>query len=97
MILGKDLVCLLSAHCSSCPDIRSCIYSGDIKLKSSALRMTGFIDCLTGVITQGQAVGPMQPVARMGAGMQFGPPLLGLHPATPQLLQGFTHVHICYK
>ncbi|KAG0620732.1 hypothetical protein M758_4G238800 [Ceratodon purpureus] len=41
-----------------------------------------------GVITQGQAVGSMQPVARMGAGMQFGPPLLGLHPAAPQLIQG---------
>lgn len=59
--------------------------------------MTGFIGCLAGVITQGQAVGPMQPVARMGAGMQFGPPLLGLHPAAPQLLQGFNRVQICYK
>jgi hypothetical protein len=51
--------------------------------------MIDFVGCLAGVITQGQAVGSMQPVARMGAGMQFnGPPLLGLHSAAPQLIQG---------
>ena len=44
---------------------------------------------LTGVLTQGQAIGPMAPIPRMGAaGMQFGPPLLGMHPAAPQLIQG---------
>jgi hypothetical protein len=31
----------------------------------------------------------MAPIPRMGAaGMQFGPPLLGMHPAAPQLIQG---------
>lgn len=40
-----------------------------------------------GVITQGQAVGPMQPIARIGAtGMQYGPPIL--HPPAPQLVPG---------
>lgn len=64
------------------------IYLGGIKSKRSSLLTTEFVGCLAGVITQGQAVGPMQPVPRMGAAMQFGPPLLGLHPAAPQLLQG---------
>jgi len=56
--------------------------------------MTAFIGFFAGVNTQGQALGP---IGRMGAGMQYGPPLLGLHPAAPQHLQGFILVHMRYK
>lgn len=65
-----------------------------MKLKSAAGAYDNILCFLAGVITQGQAVGAMQPGARMGAGMQFGPPLLGLHPAAPQLIQGSTRVCI---
>jgi hypothetical protein len=40
-----------------------------------------------GIPQPGQTL-PIPPHARMAAGMQFVPPLLGLHPSAPQLIQG---------
>jgi hypothetical protein len=57
----------------------------DFKMRTQ----TWVVGCLAGVLTQGQAVGVMQPLPTMGAtGMQYGPPPLGLHPAAPQVIQG---------